>query len=159
MSDVPLKFIPHGEQVVGDEPDPPTAGWMEGGASPTDADVCPYCDELVECVNQHAGYVKDGSRWHRRCHLLSMGFADTDEERERSYRWSGTIDAPDTRADITIWAGTFVLGNWRTCWEFDSPPTARDKAHFEELAERTGSPTERAAATIINHYEWGGADE
>ena len=146
MRDVPRKFIPHGERVVGSEPDPPTAGWAKGGISPTDADVCPYCDGLVESVNQHAGWQKDGSRWHRRCRLLSMGFVETDEQCERRYRWEGVIDAPDATIEVVIWAGTFIMRDWKTSVSADVTPTARDRDYlkntqFENEAKEDASAT------------------
>jgi len=155
MTDIPDRFIPNEPATIGDEPDPPRAGWFDDTALPTDTDVCPHCGELVEYANQHAGYETDGSSWHRRCWLLSLGFTKTDKERDRKYYWSETVEGPDTVIEIEVWAGTFVMGDWKISLEADQELTDADKRFIQAMQAADGVKAE-AAEQLVQLMEFRG---
>jgi hypothetical protein len=151
MSEVPDEMIPQQAKTIGEEPDPPFAGWAAGGDVPTDEDYCPRCGELIECFNQHAGWFDRNSRWHRRCYLLDRGFEEV--ERGEKYRYEGTIETPNATIKIRVTTATFVM-NRKHRWRVDGDLKEEDRSYLQYLTSQDPKTEESRIAAAIMRSEF-----
>ena len=164
-NEFPKELLPNKPKCVGEEPDPPIEGWAEGD-TPTDADYCPHCNELVEYFNQVAGRNHYGQRWHRGCWWESMGYEELDREEAPScgncgptgkfnYRREKPNPLPDA-GGVLVEFRCITYGNYMIRFdpgEFEL--TENDKRYLNRVSETAEHWFSRGAGLVLHNIERG----